>query len=119
MSDKDWLQNLKVGDKVFVFDDNHREYVRDSNGNSSGGPIYRKHFVETTITGETPRSWITARRPDLKYSKKDGQGLYNAEQVDEAVYVHDHAHKIADRVYRVDYKTLKAIAKLIGYEETK
>ena len=33
-----------IGMPVWVFDVNHREYERDANGKSIGGPIWRKHW---------------------------------------------------------------------------
>lgn len=118
------MNNFKVGEKVYVFDPNHRVYERDANGHSHGAPIYREHFVEREIVGETPRSWIVGYpgskvddRCSLKYSKKNPVGLYTLEGIDEEIYVHDNAYKIAEIVHRLDYKTLKAIAELVGYKE--
>jgi hypothetical protein len=113
---------MKVGDKVYTFDSNRRVYPTDKT--ISSGPIYREHFVLQEILGETSQSWIVGysgwtvdTRACTKHKKKaERPSLFTREQVEEQIYIHDNGHKIADLVYHVDYKTLKAIADLIGYK---
>lgn len=116
-------EKMKIGDIVYIFDFNHRVYPKD-NKNFCYGPIYREHFVERQILGETSRSWLVGfRGGDVtsrctgKYAKKDCMGLYTLKQVQEACYKHENAYKIAKLVEKVDYTTLKAIASIIGYKE--
>lgn len=111
---------MNVGDTVFVFDINHREYKRDKNGRTVGGPIYAKYFVETKIVGETPRSWIVDMS-SRKYKKKPDNfvnGVLTYEQVLEQVYLHDHRYRISEQVKGVNDTTiLREVAKLVGYIE--
>lgn len=113
---------MKVGDKVFVFDSNYRVYDR-SDGKPFGGPVYREHFRERVILGETSRSWLVGYEgwsltSCTKHPKKGRTALYTLEQIAEEEYRHYNAHRIADRVQHADYAVLKQIAALLGYKET-
>lgn len=120
---------MKVGDIVYVFDLNHRVYPekKDNNAYSGSGPIYREHFVKRQIVGETTRSWLVAfegAAADAHYATKHAKkeprnGLHTLEQVTEQVYIHDHSYRIQDAIKHVDYATLRKIAELINYKESK
>lgn len=109
-----------VGMKVWRFDMNRREYERDARGRAVGGPIWRKHWVEEQIVGETRVSWIVGpewmREPRqlsraLKVPKKDWPGslAVSEEDIDKAAYV-EGRHRIAERIRDCrDYDTLKAV----------
>lgn len=114
---------FKVGDKVFVFDSNRRVYPKDKS--IASAPIYREHFAEREILGETSRSWLVGwhglsldHRCVTKYPKKDNAGLYTLGQIDEEVYRHDHMYRISKMVEHTSYKNLKAIADIVGYTYT-
>lgn len=110
---------LKVGDSVVIFDDNVRHY-------ENGRTVYRDKFVAKTIVGETSQSWVLVT--GRKINKKTMQGTYSPEDIERAVWVHEHRHWIAEAVRRVvfsgiayegeNYAKLKAIAELIGYDDT-
>lgn len=116
---------FKIGDKVYTFDSNRRVYPTDKT--ISSGPIYREHFVLQEIVGETTQSWIVGyhgwtveTRACTKHKKKaERPNIYTKEQVEEQIYIHDHSYKIQDALRNVDYKTLKAVADLIGYKGDK
>src|ERR1700748_1122106 len=95
-----------VGSKAFVFDQNRRVYERTPDGKSTGGPIYREHFREVTITEETSRSWLVGESRPLKYPKKC-PALFTAEQVEDACWRHDHRVRIIDLVQRADAEQLR------------
>lgn len=61
-----------VGMKLFWFDENHRVYKKTPDGRSFGPPIWKEHWVSCWIIGETSKSWIVARDPNLtvKMGKK-------------------------------------------------
>ena len=113
---------MKVGDKVYTYNENRRVYPEDKT--ISSGPIYREHFELKEIVGETTQSWIVGypgwsadSRACSKHKKKaDHPSLFSKAEVEEEVYMHDHAYKIANLVHHANYKTLKAIANLIGYK---
>ncbi len=108
--------NLSIGSKVFIFDGNNRVYERSADGRSMGGPIYRKHFREVEITGETPRQWVTGWG---KATKKDpyNTGFMTAKMVDDRVWDKDHRYKITDKInYNASTEQLREIARIIGYE---
>lgn len=101
---------------VWLFNVNRRVYRQDENGRSTGGPIWREHWQEHEIVGETSQSYIT--KWGMKVPKKGGEGIaFDAAEIDRLAYVHDNRHNIADAVQRcVDYDTLVKIAEIIGYK---
>lgn len=116
----------KVGDTVWVFDQNRRVY-RQENGRSVGSPIFREHFRETTITGETSRSWIIrgGKVPkdggDVRRSTAGAHGrttvYMTREAVDAAVFRNDHQYKIAKMVEACsDIALMRQVAALMGYK---
>lgn len=112
---------LKVGAKIFRFDPNRRIYKKDpvTGRDGRGGPIWREHWSEVEITGETSRSWVF--RWNEKIPKKGPLPwgyLLNAEEVDRAAWAHDNIYEICEAVRRCrDYDKLRAIAELIGWKE--
>jgi hypothetical protein len=113
---------MKVGDTLWEFDDNRRVY--DENRRI----IYRAHFVERKIVGETKQSWIVYPG-DTKVSKKDltyafwsggRRRMYaNEQQVEEKCWDNDHRYKVTEAVRKTDTQTLRRIAELIGYKGAK
>jgi len=113
------MTELKIGATVYRFDGDYRVYKRNEAGRQYGGPIYREHFRPIQITGETSRSWVLA--DGAKISKKTlPGGIYpDQEAIDRACWVNEHRYAICRQVERVrDYETLRALADLVGYEET-
>ncbi len=110
--------SFKVGDKVWVFNENHREYATDKKGHPvGGGPIYEKHFVQVEITGETSRSWLIGKWHPIKISKRDLKGIYTDEQKADAIWAHEHAYNIVRMVERLrDAAKLRQIAAIVGYQ---
>ena len=113
------MSDLKVGDSIWCFDINRRKYAPPEPGcrYPTGGPIYREHWRQVEITGETSRSWVTLYG---KCPKRGGHGWALTEaEVDDDVWAHDHRYKISNRIchrYDVPASVLREIAKLIGYE---
>ena len=121
MSEK---QAIKVGDPSWFFDVNRRVYRKDANGRSMAGPIWAEHWREYAITGETSRSWIVgnAEYEQAKLPKNQVRWsgyVLNREAIEFSVWVHNHAHRICEKVRGTsDYATLRQIAALIGYEQS-
>lgn len=113
---------MKVGDKIWRFDDNRRVYPKAPPGKlwPRGGPIYREHWYEVEITGETSRSWVVGKGyGECKVPKKGVHHgfAFTKQELDDACYVHEHAHKLGDEVRRLrDAATLRLVANAIGYE---
>jgi hypothetical protein len=123
-------REIKIGDVFYMFDRNRRAYAKDANGRSTGGPLFRGHFYEAEIAGETSRSWLVwppglidifdAGRAQKIPKSSPFPPLYTAEDVDRAVWVHENGSRIRDRVgWCQDYDKLRQIAEIIGYEEPK
>lgn len=101
--------------RVWVFDYNRRVYRQDEQGRSlHGSPIWREHWREEEVVGETSRSWIT--RLGRKIPKSGGPGIaFSEEEIERAEYVHENRHLIADQVRMLtDHDKLCQIAKIIG-----
>lgn len=104
--------------KLWFFDVNRRIYPRDANGNTTGGPIWREHWHEVEIVGETSRSWVIGYT-DEKVPKKDFPGSYATSQEDiDRRAVIANRYGISRRVDKCqDYETLMAIIKLLDVYE--
>ena len=104
---------MKIGDTVWVFDQNHRVYEE-----GASGPVWIKHWVERRIVDETSRSWVLKNH--LRVNKENhGSGVaFSWREVEDHRWVNDNQYKILRRLNTMhDYDTLKAIAKMIGYKE--
>lgn len=108
---------------IWVYDYNYRVY-EDDDGNRTSSPNYRKSWRKHAVVDETSRSWVLndgTKIPKNGKASFDRLGnnvnyVFTQEEVDDRVYRHDNAHKIADAVSGVDAVTLKKIAELIGYQ---
>lgn len=106
----------KPGDKCWIFDQNRRVYEKGS----SGPPIYREHYRETTIDGETRTSWIVG---PYKFDKAtlrlrgDSPGVsrmvLTREAVEDDIYCNDHRWKIRERLMNATATQLREIAAIL------
>lgn len=104
-----------------MFNANLRIYELDKSR-----PIWRKHWQEVEIIGETSRSWLLGSpwRP-LKLSKASFRSgacpagwARSWADVENLAWVHENRHRIAEHLHRVqDPKVLRDVAKLINYQE--
>lgn len=120
---------MHVGKVVWVFQADRRVYHRDPiTGHSKGGPIWREHWVEQVVLGETRVSWLVGyaawKGSDLdrlcrKLKKADGAWPGVAlvpKEIDDRELVHRNAYRLGEAVGRCDdAETLRTIAKLVGY----
>ena len=108
-----------IGWKGFIFDESIRVYTHPD-GSRSSGPIYREHFKAVEITGETEKKWILDVY-GLVISKANPQKrLYDEEDVEKKVWVHDNAYKLQARVGSgVSYAKLKMIEAILNGKEPK
>lgn len=104
---------------VWIFDENRRIYRKDKGGRPTGGPIWREHWRKLDIVGETRVSWVSSF--GKKIPKKGGRGIcFSLEEINQQAFVKGNIHKIVDAVRQCnDYATVRAIAELVGYENTK
>lgn len=137
-------KDLTVGSKVWVLDENRREYARNAEGRSFGSPLRRPMWVEWEIVDVTSRSWIAipsyrvemcdgdlkSERSIVKIPKSHGgpthiaasNGFNNplvaltSQAVEDDVWAHEHGYKVLEAVRNADTATLRKIAELIGYD---
>ena len=103
-----------VGMKLWFFDLNRRVYPRDTSGRTTGPAIWREHWREVEIKGETSRSWIISYT-DEKLPKKEFPGRYatSQEDIDRKEFINSR-YVIGSKVGQCnDYDTLIAIKNLI------
>lgn len=116
-----------IGKTIYIFNANNRVYEKDAKGRSQGAPIYRKHWEPIQVIGETKNSWLVGYEHNpTKISKKDlREGkLHNIclteKEVDDKVFLHDHAYRIGEAVGKSqDVALLKNIADMVLYEAKK
>ena len=106
--------DIKVGMKIWVFDQMHRIYARDEYGKEYGSPIYREYFKPTTIKDETTRSWIIGpwnqKIPKKNFIESQRTFLLSEAAIDKAVWVRENRYKISSRIGVCEhYETLKEI----------
>lgn len=113
------ILSVAVGSAVWVYNCNCRVYAKDASGRSTGGPIYRAHWEEKKIIGETSRSWIIGRGTwdELKVPKKGPHhGLcFSMDEVEDMCWVNDHRHKIAAMLTKATAAQLKSCAAVLGF----
>ncbi len=117
------MSEIGIGSTVWYFDVNRRTYRRES-GRAVGGPIWREHWGENAVTGETSRSWILSHgwhtNPSGRIPKKrvDFTRLaYSQDEIEEIRWVEEHRHYIGRKVHSLtDAAILKQVAELVGYE---
>lgn len=119
------MDDPKVGDVVYYYDSNSRHYDEDRK------IIRRKCYVETTISGQTSRSWVVGPSYNsFKIPKKDPWGhhggelgfvkrLFTAEMVDQQIWMKDNRYEIERKLNSASFKQLKEVAKILNYEEKK
>jgi len=108
---------MKIGDKVWIKDGNHRVYEKGSNA-----PIYREYFVERYIIGETTQSWILGYYEDSlvkhgsKYKKRaELKSIYiSLQEVNDECWRDKNCYRIAELVKRCyNVKILKDIENML------
>jgi hypothetical protein len=104
----------KVGDTIWVFDENRRVYARDEKGHSVGRPIWRECWRPVPIRGETKVSWVTDFGAKINKKSPGDRVAFSEADIDRAAYVEDARQNLRRRVeWCRDYETLKAIEALL------
>lgn len=109
-----------VGSTVWLFDFNHRVYLKREPGESpyiSHAPIWRGHWVPWEITGETSRSWVLSHGKKVpKVGASPAVVAFSEEEITQQAWVHENRHRIERVVGSThDYEKLRAVAALVGY----
>jgi hypothetical protein len=113
------MTRMKIGDTLYKFDVNRRVYPKPEPGRafSSGGPIYREHFMPLKIVGENKVSWVLEW--NVKAPKKDAdriqKRILTAAEVDDDCWANDHRHRIRDLLQHCSVEHLREVARILGY----
>ena len=102
---------MKVGDKVWLFSENWREYKQ-----GISAPIYEKHFCQFIIEAETSKSWIVNGE---KFAKNNPIGIYTDQQKEDKIWDNVNRYKIIDKIRMCSTDTLKKISNLIDIGNSK
>jgi hypothetical protein len=117
---------MKIGDKIWIFDEHHRIYV-DDDGVKHSSPIYRKKFVEYNIIDETKISWLIshytydnipdwAKKNAKKVKKSEVNKIYwtSEEEIEKHCWIKENSYRLSELVKRcIDYDTLRRIEEII------
>lgn len=121
--------SIGIGSTLWMFDINHRVYSAPQPGRLYGVIIWREHWRQMEVVGETRVSWLVgwpgsaATRRDVgrlpKSAFRDGKcprgWALSAEHIDELAWAEEHRHKLADRVHRCDDpRVLRAVWAALG-----
>ena len=110
------LEDLKIGDFVWVFHENRRIYAEGGHG----GPIWREHWVLEKIASQTSRSWIFDFGMKIPKKGPTPPGiLLSRSELDDACYVKENTYRISELVRSVrSANVLRKIELLINQETT-
>jgi len=99
-----------IGKSDWIFNGNHRIYGKDK-----GAPIWREHWQERKITGETNRSWITETGAKIPKKSKHYGVCFTDEELEQKVWANENAYKIRNRIdERIGAEKLKAIEAILN-----
>ena len=113
------IADLRVGDILWSFDSNRRVYSKPGFG--GGGPIYRKHYQQETIVGETSLSWLVGE-PPTKVNKKTLAcrteygfgGYFTKSAMEDRIWIRENRPALIRVIeYSHDADLLRAVAKLV------
>ena len=107
---------IVIGQTVWKFDINRRVY-----GQNKAAPIWREHWREMVIIGETRRSWLVGYSGSTsthdKIPKNDVNPrlwAFSSADISRRAWVNDNCHRIAEAVRRCnDCDTLSKIDALL------
>lgn len=112
---------LAVGSTVWKHDPYYRRYEGRSE-TTKAIERFRPHL----ITGETTRSWIVGQGWNGSKFPKNCDNwrlrrgyLISQQEVTDTVWATDHRYRISRAVEYVDLATLRKVAALVGYDESK
>jgi hypothetical protein len=108
---------LSVGSRLWQFNRNRCVYRRDENGRPHGNPIWREHWEQVEIIGETSQSWILPWNKKIPKKQLPEGYVLDESEINRQAYIVENSSRIAQRVQAIqDPDLLMQVAKLIGYE---
>ena len=110
------LDQLCVGARVLIFDENRRRYNYPDGTRNKSGPIYECYFMEVTIRDESKTHWHLSTGAKVK--KKDaGRYLFSKKSARENIILKKHRNMIIDRLRQEeDAEMIARIGRELGYE---
>lgn len=102
---------MKVGDEIWMFDENRRVYKKGNNH-----PIFSEHFFKIKIDGETSKSWLIGGK---KFSKKNPVGIYTYEQKEDKIWDRENRHEIIEKIRFCSINELKQIYSIVNSNSSK
>jgi len=115
---------VKVGSKAWIFNENRRRYTDPEPGKLYGNIIYREHWEESQVVGQTRDSWLVGASK-IKVSKKTGEHkrhpwckkiVFSLAAVDDDVWEKKHAVGVSRMLREChDVSKIRQIAAILGY----
>ncbi len=115
----------KIGDTVWIYDVNRREYTTPTPEEKARGVLYgqliwRGCWRAHKIVGETRVSWLLEWREKIPkkppYLTQESP-CYSEQELDDRCFAHSFGYKIGEFVGRLgDAGKLRAIAEIAGYK---
>lgn len=121
------MNSHKIGDPVWVYDQNLRVYRRSpETGKAIGSPVYRESFRKFEITSESKTSWVVGRRDNdrviAKISKNGmssgGIMAFSEQELDDLCFINDNRHQISHHISTIiDATVLREVARVSGFTQ--
>lgn len=107
---------LKIGDKIYYFNQNYRVYSKDNKGEC----IYNEHFRPLYITNENEKEYIVDenytinKRSNLLIMYKEKTNYYTEQEKKDNVFIKENAYKLSQIVRDIDSaEKLKKIKEIL------
>ena len=108
-------RKYKIGDRVWLFDRDHREYTT-GNGCLSGEPIYEKQFLQYMVVGIEKRSYMleytTGGRRTVSFMVGEKAPWYSDSERDDKIWDRQYRPAIYDAI--VNFATVSMLRKIKG-----
>ena len=100
----------KIGDSVWVFNQNRRVYAKAPRGQYVGAPIWREHWEEREIIDETRVSWVLRGGGKIKKSANPRAVAFSEEEIDRRAFVKEKQVVFAGHIREcASYEAMKEI----------
>ena len=100
----------KVGDTVYLFNENRRVYRKDESGKSFGSPIYREHFLPIRVTGENARVLFLNDHTTFVINKKSGlarvggyqtEPFFTQKEMEDACFIKENSIVVSEQIRKL------------------
>lgn len=115
------MPKFAVGQRVWIFDENSREYSSPAKGRTFGDLIYESHFVAMMVYSIEKRVYVIGTmsgnlKKRISFAKAEKLHRTDQEKQD-MCFVDEHRYRLARFIDACrDASILRSVAKVIGYK---